>query len=97
MISVWFPCQVDWLNGVFGEGIAYSFGRVNADCWHMYTTSPQPHTGVEKPDQTVELLMTDLDPEVMKHYYKSVSMDGKAATKVGFHTHFDRPLVYFRP
>ncbi|KAF6034968.1 SamDC [Bugula neritina] len=76
-----FPEEVDWLNGVFGEGIAYSFGRVNADCWHMYTTSPQPHKGVEKPDQTVELLMTDLDPEVMKHYYKSVSMDGKAATK----------------
>lgn len=70
-----------WLDSVFEHGAAYSFGKLNADCWHLYTINPL-RGGVASADQTFELLMTDLDPEVMSCFYKSVSEDGKMATKV---------------
>ena len=67
---------------MFSEGAAYNFGRLNADCWHLYTITPHHYKGVELPDQTFEMLMTDLDPEVMKLFFKDTCDDGKMATKV---------------
>lgn len=74
--------QVDWLDEVFANGSAYSFGKVNGDCWHLYTTTSDHSNGVQLPDQTLELLMVDLDPEVMKYFYADTCVDGKMATKV---------------
>lgn len=77
-----FAIQVGWLDDVFTEGSAYSFGKVNGDCWHLYTMNSDRSHGVQLPDQTFELLMTDLDPEVMKYFYMENCVDGKMATKV---------------
>ena len=56
------------------------------DCWYLYTLNPLDRyvTGrVDmEPDQTIEILMTDLDPEVMKLFTRSAVKDGREATKV---------------
>jgi hypothetical protein len=72
---------------VFSEGAAYNFGRLNADCWHLYTITPHHNIkgtqdSLEAPDQTSEMLMTDLDPKVMRLFYKDTCIDGKMATLV---------------
>ncbi len=56
------------------------------DCWYLYTLNPLDRyvTGrvdVE-PDQTIEILMTELDPDVMKLFTKMGVKDGREATKV---------------
>ncbi|XP_067945635.1 S-adenosylmethionine decarboxylase proenzyme 1-like [Watersipora subatra] len=77
-----FDEEAHWLDKIFPEGAAYSFGKLNANCWHLYTVTPHPvSSAVSAPDQTFELLMNDPDPKVMSHFYKSVSTDGKMATQ----------------
>lgn len=34
------------------DGAAYALGRLNRDCWYLYT---KDIVGVEEPDQTVEI------------------------------------------
>ena len=34
------------------DGAAYTLGRINRDCWYLYTLDEQ---GVTQPDQTVEI------------------------------------------
>ena len=56
------------------------------DCWYLYTLNPLDRYLTGKvdmePDQTIEILMTDLDPEVMKIFTKQEASDGREATKV---------------
>jgi S-adenosylmethionine decarboxylase len=40
---------------------------------------------VPDPDQTIEVLMTDLDPKVMEIFTKEYCADAKEATQVGSH------------
>lgn len=85
MLVTWpltFTFQVLWLEQVFDQGSAYTFGRINSDCWHLFTTPTNHFGGINHADQTFEVLMTDLDPEVMKYFYKHTSKDGRMATKV---------------
>ena len=56
------------------------------DCWYLYTLNPLDRYLTGKvdmePDQTIEILMTDLDPEIMKIFTKQEASDGREATKV---------------
>lgn len=45
------------------------------------------------PDQTIEVLMTDLDPQVMEIFTKEASVDANDATKVGFNQFSSMPKV----
>ncbi|XP_052809714.1 S-adenosylmethionine decarboxylase proenzyme 1-like [Mya arenaria] len=72
-----FENEVVHLDSMFKNGAAYSLGRINKDCWYLYTLD---EVGVSQPDQTVELLMWDLCPKKMKIFTKEVSKDGKEAT-----------------
>ena len=59
------------------------------DCWYLYTLNPldkylSGHVDVE-PDQTIEILMQDLDPKIMEKFSKKNVADGKEATLVSFH------------
>lgn len=48
-------------------GSAYCFGAVNRSCWYLYTLNPLEPTLKRKqrePDQTLEILMTNLDTSV---------------------------------
>ena len=56
------------------------------DCWYLYTLNPldkylSGRADVE-PDQTIEILMTDLDPKVMQLFTKNHVKNGHEATKV---------------
>ena len=59
------------------------------DCWYLYTLNPldkylSGHVDVE-PDQTIEILMQDLDPKIMEKFSKKNVANGKEATLVSLH------------
>ncbi|KAH3725168.1 hypothetical protein DPMN_051003 [Dreissena polymorpha] len=39
------------------DGAAYTLGRINRDCWYLYTLD---EVGVSQPDQTVEVSLQNL-------------------------------------
>ncbi|EGS17576.1 S-adenosylmethionine decarboxylase proenzyme-like protein [Thermochaetoides thermophila DSM 1495] len=92
--------EVKFLDDTFENGSAYMVGRMNADHWYLYMTSPVGNTltppltpsssnggsptrsskiptGIitfpgapeEQADETLEILMMDLDPELAKQFY----------------------------
>ncbi|KAJ4301960.1 spermidine resistance protein [Collariella sp. IMI 366227] len=93
--------EVKFLDDTFENGSAYMVGRMNADHWYLYMTTPTSSTltppltprssnggspvrsskiptGIVSPfggaidghtDETLEILMMDLDPELAKQYY----------------------------
>ncbi|KAJ8946808.1 hypothetical protein NQ314_008792, partial [Rhamnusium bicolor] len=76
------------LDTLFPDGAAYCLGAVNKDCWYLYTLNPLPHRNrmpalpeCEEPDQTLEILMTDLDPEIMSIFTKEECLNATEATK----------------
>lgn len=67
------------------------------DCWYLYTLLPLEGTvdalekehcdasegcGASEPDQTIEILMSDLDPAVMDIFTRQYSADAAQATRV---------------
>ena len=59
-----------------------------SDCWYLYALNPldrfiSGRVNLE-PDQTIEILMTELDPQVMEIFNKANSSSGRDATKVHF-------------
>ena len=58
--------EVKYLNGMFKSGSAYILGRLNGDPWYLYILDHEEEN--QLPDQTLELLMTSLPPEVMSHF-----------------------------
>ena len=60
------------------------------DCWYLYTLNPldkylSGRVDVE-PDQTIEILMTDLNHKVMELFTKNRVKNGHEATKVSICT-----------
>lgn len=52
---------------LFSGGSAYCFGAMNRSCWYLYTLNPLDlpnKKACQDPDQTLEILMTDLDESV---------------------------------
>jgi len=80
--------ETKYLDDVFGEGSAYTVGKINGDHWLLYLTSPvseslpsnfnslelsssplpQPKQR-PPPDQTLEILMTGLDPNACQSFF----------------------------
>lgn len=85
-----FEEEVALLDSFFDDGRAYCLGSVNRDCWYLYTLSRgggeiQQHIENIKsvePDQTIEILMTELDPEIMSIFTKDECTKAKEATEV---------------
>lgn len=86
-----FDQEVALLDSLFPDGVAYCMGAVNKDCWYLYTLNPfirrSPRQALssvieDEPDQTLEILMTDLDPEIMSIFTKEESLNATEATKV---------------
>ena len=75
-------------NVDFPDGAAYCLGTVNRDCWYLYTLNPLEENNLKRhnvnpePDQTLEILMTDLDPEVMSIFTRDESSSAAEATQV---------------
>jgi len=70
-----------FVNGKeFNGGTAYCLGSPGKDCWYLYTLNPPEHK-TRLPDQTLEVLMTDLDPQVMKIFTQDGSSSAADATQ----------------
>ncbi|PSN54906.1 S-adenosylmethionine decarboxylase proenzyme [Blattella germanica] len=82
-----FEQEVALLDTFFKDGAAYCLGTVNRDCWYLYTLNPlegenmKRHQGIPEPDQTLEILMSDLDPEVMNIFTRDESSSAAEATQ----------------
>ncbi|KAG8582472.1 hypothetical protein GDO81_008067 [Engystomops pustulosus] len=64
---------------LFSDGAAYCMGRMNSDCWYLYTLDVPDGFVINQPDQTLEILMSELDPEIMDQFYMK---DGVTANDV---------------
>ena len=76
---------------IFIASASYCLGRLNGDCWFLYTLNHAENCnliGNNQPDQTLEILMSDLSPEAMSHYIltdkNGVVMTTESVTEVGF-------------
>ncbi|CAH1980396.1 unnamed protein product [Acanthoscelides obtectus] len=85
-----FDQEVALLDTLFPDGAAYCLGAVNKDCWYLYTLNPIPKKTIlpdignapcDEADQTLEILMTDLDPEIMSIFTKEECLNATEATK----------------
>ena len=54
-------------------------GSLNSDCWYMYTLKDFSKPISSEPDQTIEILMSDLDQEIMKIFHQTNSHTAKEA------------------
>ncbi|XP_022119356.1 S-adenosylmethionine decarboxylase proenzyme [Pieris rapae] len=89
-----FDSEVELLDSFFGDGRAYIMGP-EKDCWYLYTLLPLEGTvdalekeqrevtdrEIPEPDQTIEILMSELDPAVMDIFTRANSADSAQATK----------------
>lgn len=87
-----FDQEVELLNALFIRGHAYCLGSPERlDCWYLYTLHPieennnasnLPSTNDDDiPDQTLEILMSDLDAKVMNQFTKAQSTSASDATQ----------------
>lgn len=76
-----FEDEVALLDTIFPDGEAYCLGNVDNDCWYLYTLS-RVKTDQEprEPDQTLEILMTNLDPDIMSIFTRDVCSSSSEAT-----------------
>lgn len=67
-----FDDEVKHLTSYFPEGSGYIVGPMSQDHWYMFVADyrKQMHVEHNKPDQTFEVLMHELDPEVMRVFFK---------------------------
>lgn len=87
-----FEEEIEYLQELFDGGAAFALGRLNGECWYLYTLNKP--VSIDIPDQTLELIMTKLDPEVMKIFTKEVSSSAEEATKKsGIDTIFPNALL----
>lgn len=77
-----FQQEIECLDQLFSDGAGYALGRLNGpDTWYLYTLH-NILPGVTQPDQTMEILMLDLDQEAMNKFYKSSYSDPDEVTRV---------------
>lgn len=63
------------------DGEAYCIGSPETDCWYLYTLiRDKPLEDPPEPDQTLEILMTQLDPDVMSIFTRDVCSSADEAT-----------------
>lgn len=74
-----FEEELDLLNSFFPDGSGYILGSPSTNnTWYLFTYNNNNNS--DEPDQTCEVLMTDLDPEIMKIFSKDHCRDGHEAT-----------------
>lgn len=73
-----FDREIELLDSEFELGSAYCMGKMNRNCWYLYTLHPL--RGVTLPDQTLELIMIDLDPKTMAIFTRACSSSAREAT-----------------
>lgn len=74
-----FDEEVAYLDSMFDSGAAYVLGRMNGECWYLYTLDKPG--AVQEPDQTLEILMTNLDEDVMAQFLNTTGKNAKKVTQ----------------
>jgi len=74
-----FEQEVKTLEKYFGAGAAYCMGSLNKDCWYMYTMKDFSRKMTSEPDQTIEILMSELDPDKMQIFHRENSSTAQEA------------------
>ncbi|EFA85685.1 S-adenosylmethionine decarboxylase [Heterostelium album PN500] len=64
-----FNDEIDYLNKTF-DGQAYVMGPLTKDHWNLYIADMRKNNTLQRTEQTFEVMMHDLDPEVMKQFFK---------------------------
>jgi S-adenosylmethionine decarboxylase len=59
--------ETAYLDRIFPNGAAYILGKLNGDSWYLYTLDGLEHP-LLVPDQTLEILMMDLDAAFMGQF-----------------------------
>ena len=62
--------------------VKFSLKSINRDCWYLYTLNPLRRLEDKEPDQTIEILMQDLDSNVMSMFNKDAVSNAHDATRV---------------
>uniref|UniRef100_A0A8C5XDI3 Adenosylmethionine decarboxylase n=1 Tax=Microcebus murinus TaxID=30608 RepID=A0A8C5XDI3_MICMU len=76
-----FQEEIEFLNAIFPNGAAYCMGRMNSDCWYLHTLDFPESRVVSQPDQTLEILMSELDPAAMDQFYMKDGATAKDVTR----------------
>ena len=58
---------------------AYCMGSLNSDCWYMYTMKDFMRPITSEPDQTIEILMSELDQDIMNIFHQHTSSTAREA------------------
>ncbi|CAF1034742.1 unnamed protein product, partial [Adineta ricciae] len=88
-----FDHEVAYLDSCFEGGSAYVLGRTNVDCWYLYTLD-KSCVGT-KSTQTLEVIMTDPDPNIMKIFYQENTSSATEATqKAGIDKIFPNAKIF---
>ena len=66
----------------FKYKMKFSLKSINRDCWYLYTLNPLRKLEDKEPDQTIEILMQDLDSNVMSMFNKDAVSNAHDATRV---------------
>ena len=84
-----FESEVRYLENILGAGNSITLGN---ELWFMYTLKKA--SLVHEADQTLEIMMTELDPEVMRIFTREVSESAEDAThRSGIDTIFPNALL----
>ncbi|XP_065746163.1 S-adenosylmethionine decarboxylase proenzyme-like isoform X1 [Phocoena phocoena] len=73
--------ETEFLNAILPNGAAYCMGRMNSDCWYLYTLDFPESRVINPPDQTLEILMSEIDPAVMDRFYRKDGVTAKDVTR----------------
>lgn len=88
------------MDSLFEDGQAYCLGSINRECWYLYTLARgsgrdqriqrciDEMNNFTEPDQTIEILMTELDPQKMSIFTKIECDKASEATEVCFYSLF---------
>uniref|UniRef100_A0A2K5RU16 adenosylmethionine decarboxylase n=1 Tax=Cebus imitator TaxID=2715852 RepID=A0A2K5RU16_CEBIM len=76
-----FQEEIEFPNAVFPNRAAYCMGRMNSDRWYLYTLDFPESPVISQPDQTLEILMSELDPAVTDQFYMKDGVTAKDVTR----------------
>uniref|UniRef100_A0A2K5MW06 adenosylmethionine decarboxylase n=1 Tax=Cercocebus atys TaxID=9531 RepID=A0A2K5MW06_CERAT len=76
-----FQEEIEFLNPIFPNGAAYCMERMNSVCWYLHTLDFPESRVISRPDQTLEILMSELDLAVMDQFYMKDGVIAKDVTR----------------
>jgi len=74
-----FQEEVRYLN-MFFEGTPFIFGPISSDHWFLYVADYSQNDPLSRTEYTLEIMMSELDPECMKQFYKHEGISVKQTT-----------------